>query len=347
MNATKLTIIVLAAAAVMFSGCSTDNRVLGPGSDFQSGKAIETLNRTGFDTNESAPGTKYLTIVAKVLRVDIEGGCWYLQAEDGKTYTPLSPEDLTLETGLKLKAKGYIDENIQFFCGNGPAFVIEDYEIIEKPGRSESNESAENEYAKDALSLDNMNNGMLALKGFVDVTADGCIILETPDKDEYVLRHDADVQLDKGDQVSVTGYVSALPYFTCYEAPVFVAETISVFKSSTEDAGSDRPENEADTGITEDDNDRFVRPTEDRPSEDEIEDREQEEKKKLKEEMRPADPPENESDPSMTEDDEDNNDRFIRPTEDRPSEDELTDRENDYKKKLEEERRRDKDNERP
>jgi hypothetical protein len=351
MNSIKLTIIALAAAAVMFSGCSTDNRVLGPGTDFQSETGINDLSRPGsdsdseFDSNESAPEQEHFVIVAKVQRIDIEGGCWFLQADDGNTYTPISPEGLVLETGLKLKAEGYIDENIQFFCGNGPAFVIEKYEIIGKSGTRESGKIEVPGSVKGESAADDGSDSFDTLEGTVNITNEGCLLLKTTTKDEFVLQHDMDILLRKGDKISVTGFISALPYFTCYEAPVFYAETISVSKASSESAESDRPTDESAPSITDDDDDRFVRPTEDRPSEDEIRDRELEEKKKLKEERRPADPPKDDRDPSMTDDDDD---RFDRATEDRPSEDESEDSEEERKKKYEEEkRRRDKDNERP
>jgi hypothetical protein len=333
---------------------NTMNRVLGPGTDFQSETGINDLNRPGsdsdseFDSNESAPEQKRFVILAKVQRIDIEGGCWFLQADDGNTYTPLSPEGLVLETGLKLKAEGYIDENIQFFCGNGPAFVIEKYEIIGKSGTRESGKTGVPGSVKGESAADDGSDSFDTLEGTVNITNEGCLILKTTTKDEFVLQHDTDVVLDKGDQIRVTGYVSALPYFTCYEAPVFYAETVSVYRKDTESEKSEQPTEDRDLSMTDDDDDdRFVRPTEDRPSEDEIRDRELEEKKKLKEERRPADPPKDDRDPSMTDDDDDD-DRFDRATEDRPSEDESEDSEEERKKKYEEEkRRRDKDNERP
>jgi len=283
MNATKLTLIVLAAAAIMFGGCSNDNRVLSPGTDFQSVAGISSLNRTGsdsdseFDNNESAPGQERFTILAKAMMLDVETGCWYLQADDGKNYTPVSPKDLVLESGLKLKAKGYIDENIQFFCGNGPAFVIEDYEIISKPGERGSESATESARSGQGSAADEGGMSLNSLEGIVNVTKEGCLILETTAKDEFVLQHDTDAILEKGDHISVTGYVSTLPVITCYDAPVFYAERVSKFTGSKE---ADRPKDEI-ASITDDDNDRYVVPSEDRPEDDNPMDREREEKKKI------------------------------------------------------------------
>jgi len=229
--------------------------------------------------------------VAKVQRIDIEGGCWFLQADDGNTYTPLSQEGLVLETGLKLKAEGYIDDNIQFFCGNGPAFVIEKYEIIGKPGTRESGKTDITEPTKGQSAADDGSDNFNTLEGIVDISAAGCILLETADKDEFVLQHDTDVALNRGDKVSVTGYLSALPYFTCYEAPVFYAETIKVSSSTTEVKGPDQDADDNDSAVTDDDdgNDRFEEPGDNSRSQDEYNQDEQDYQKKLEEEKRRRD----------------------------------------------------------
>jgi hypothetical protein len=148
MNATKLTMIVFAATAIVIGGCSSDNRITGPGNAVvpdidkdlvENVSPAETENNAGriaVRGNESA--VEHLTIVAEVFRTDVEKGCWYLTSESGDNYTPVTPKSLSLELGMKLKASGYIDKNIQFFCGNGPAFVIEDYDILnEWKGASE------------------------------------------------------------------------------------------------------------------------------------------------------------------------------------------------------------------
>ncbi|UCC78836.1 MAG: hypothetical protein JSW64_11200 [Candidatus Zixiibacteriota bacterium] len=297
MNATRLTIIALAAAAVMFSGCSTDNRVLSPGTDSQSETGINPLNRPGLDprleldSNESAPEQQHFVIVAKVQRIDIEGGCWYLQADDGNNYTPYSSEGLVLEAGLKLKAEGYIDENIQYFCGRGPVFVIEKYEIISKPDLRSSGKTAEYGFAKEEPALGDASSDFNTFEGIVDFTNEGCLLLETTAKDEFVLQHDMDILLKKGDHIRVTGYISALPYFTCYEAPVFNAETISVLQPPKERGKSEQPKDERAPSMSddEDENDRFDRPLDDRRSQDDFENREEERKKKLEEEKRGQD----------------------------------------------------------
>jgi hypothetical protein len=145
MTTVKLTIIALSAAAVVFSGCSTDNRIAGP--EYDSNLEIDnklaelnsvTLNsgsaaRVAVRDSDSDREAESFSIIAKVQRLDVENGCWYLLSDNGDTYTPVSFMDLILESDMMLKATGYIDNNIQFFCGNGPAFVIESYEIISMP----------------------------------------------------------------------------------------------------------------------------------------------------------------------------------------------------------------------
>jgi len=142
MNATKLTMIVFSVTAIIIGGCSSDNRVTGPGNAVipdidkdlvESAAPAETENdaaRIAVRDNES--GVEHLSIVAEVFRTDVEKGCWYLRSENGDNYTPVTPKSLSLELGMKLKASGYIDKNIHFFCGNGPAFVIEQYEILKE-----------------------------------------------------------------------------------------------------------------------------------------------------------------------------------------------------------------------
>jgi predicted small secreted protein len=149
MKATKLTIIAVAVAAVVFGGCSNDSQILGPGSDLQTGAGIDRVNRLDSGSNESVPEPEYFVILAKVEMLDIENECLYLQSDEGKTYTPVTPKDLVLEAGLALKAEGYVDNTINFFCGNGPAFVIENYEILSKPkmGDNDRDSDISTEYA--------------------------------------------------------------------------------------------------------------------------------------------------------------------------------------------------------
>jgi hypothetical protein len=251
MNATKLTIIALSAAAIMFSGCSTDNHVLGPVSDLQSEIGAVTLDRVDINSNEAAPGPKYFVIVAKVLSLDIEGGCWYLQADDGNTYTPVTPKDLTLEDGLKFKAEGYQDDNIQFFCGNGPAFVIESYEIIGKPGMSDDERNSEikteNGPSNEEPVLDDMS--------FEDRAP------SNSDDDRYSYEYQMNRELENK-------------------------------KKLEEEKGmTEKPKDESAPSMSDndDDNDQFVRPVDDSRSQDEVDNRELENKKKLEEEKRNQD----------------------------------------------------------
>lgn len=163
MKATRLIMIGMAAAAVIFSGCSRDNRITAPGAeatpdidknqDELSIKAETASNATRVAIRDSEAQTERFSIVAEVMRTEVEGGCWYLSSEDGDNFTPITPKSLSLELGMILKAQGYIDKDIQFFCGNGPAFVIEEYEILSKwraPALDRAHKSASDEQAADA-----------------------------------------------------------------------------------------------------------------------------------------------------------------------------------------------------
>ena len=141
-KATGLAAIVFSLTALIIGGCSSDSRVTGPGSELYPDIAKDQVGlntllqgnnsvaRIAPDNNDSE--SERFSILAKVEMIDIEGGCWYLESDNGDTYTPVTPDDLNLKNGMKLKAEGYIDKNIAFFCGNGPAFVIEDYEIFDE-----------------------------------------------------------------------------------------------------------------------------------------------------------------------------------------------------------------------
>jgi hypothetical protein len=171
MKATRLTLIGLAAIAVIFSGCSKDNRITAPGSEavLDIDKTQSELTAQAEAENEAARMSvsndgltqEHLSIVAEVKRTEVEGGCFYLTAESGDNYTPLTPKSLSLELGMVLKASGYIDKDIHFFCGFGPAFVIEEYEILEKSEMSTgdraknkaANEKAASVSAQDASSM--------------------------------------------------------------------------------------------------------------------------------------------------------------------------------------------------
>lgn len=141
-KATGLTVLLFSLTALVIGGCSTDNRITAPGTEaypdiYKGQEAQQVLPQSGNDLGRIEPGdddseSSRFTIYAKVQRIDIEGGCFYLKADDGNTYTPVTPKDLTLKEGMELKAEGYIDKDIAFFCGNGPAFVIVSYEITKE-----------------------------------------------------------------------------------------------------------------------------------------------------------------------------------------------------------------------
>jgi hypothetical protein len=137
---TGLAVIVFSLTAIIISGCSSDSRITGTETEIYPDidKDLVYLNSVLHEGNNAAriiadnndSESERFSILAKVQRIDVEGGCWYLESNSGDTYTPVSPDELSLKQGMKLKADGYIDKDIAFFCGNGPAFVIEDYEII-------------------------------------------------------------------------------------------------------------------------------------------------------------------------------------------------------------------------
>jgi len=146
MNATRLTLIGLAAAALIAGGCSRDNRIAGP--DMQGYPDIvknqsdltyqveSESNAARVAVRDDGSAQQHLSIVAEVFRTEVEGGCWYLSTENGDNYTPLTPKSLTLKLGMTLKADGYVDKSIIFFCGLGPAFVIEQYEVLDESNMS-------------------------------------------------------------------------------------------------------------------------------------------------------------------------------------------------------------------
>ena len=160
-KATGLAVMVFSLTAIIIGGCSSDSRVTGPASETIPDIAKDQVELNTFlqngnnaarirvENNDSE--SERFSILAKVQRIDVEGGCWYLESDNGDTYTPVTPENLILKQGMKLKANGYIDKEIAFFCGNGPAFVIENYEIID-----ENQEPGEDRNWKEATTDDDM-----------------------------------------------------------------------------------------------------------------------------------------------------------------------------------------------
>jgi hypothetical protein len=311
MNTVKLTILALSAAAIVFSGCSTDNRIAGPGYDNnpEIDNKLDELSSLTVEPNLSArvavrdsdsdEEQERFAIVAKVEMLNVENGCWYLVTNDGETYTPVTPKELTLESGLGLKAEGYIDKDIQFFCGNGPAFVIEKYELLDMPKGSD----------------DERDSGIKTGNGssFMASITDHSPADRAPSQPAEEL------------------------------SPRNLMDRENELKKKSEDEmrGSDQPRDESAPSIF--DNDRPAGPADVAPSEEDRMDREKEFKKKYEEEQRRADRPRDESSPGTFDDD-----RPAGPADVAPSEDDQMDRKDEFKKKYEEEqRRKDSENERP
>lgn len=296
MNAAKLTLIALSAAVIMIGGCSNDNSLLGPVSDVQSGTGIDRAGRVAGDADSFNQEPKHFTITAVVHMLNVETGCFYLESEEeGMTYTPVTPKDLVLKSGLELKAEGYVDNDIQLYCGNGPAFVIESYTIIDgskmagdysdsgiMSGKQPANEVSNPVKIGDKKS--EKDPGVRTVEGLIKFTKDGCTLIETIANEEYVLQYDADIVLKSGDQVRATGNVSTLDVVTCYPAPVFVAEAITVNNSSKENAMLEQPINEIVPVTPKEDSDQQLTRPKDQSSNEQSGETAQERKKKLEEE---------------------------------------------------------------
>ena len=132
----------LTISALVIGGCSSDNQITAssskivPANDCGINGSAKLTENNGDQAEftgkkKGSDADELITITAKVKMIDIEGGCFYLETKAGDTYTPVIQDDLKLEIGMIIKARGYIDRNIFFYCGNGPAFVIQKYEIVE------------------------------------------------------------------------------------------------------------------------------------------------------------------------------------------------------------------------
>jgi hypothetical protein len=314
MTTVKLTIIALSAAAVVFSGCSTDNRIAGPeyDSNLEIDNKLAELNSVTLDPGSAARvavrdsdsdrEAERFSIIAKVQRLDVENGCWYLLSDNGDTYTPVSLMDLILESDMMLKATGYIDNNIQFFCGNGPAFVIESYEIISMPGGPDDRDSGirtGHGSSNEVFEINDHPEDRAPSQPTDELAPQDLMDREYEDKKKY----------------------------------------------EEEQRRSEQPRDESAPTMYDDD-DRPAGPADRDPSEDDLMDREYEAKKKYEEEQRRSQRPKDESAPTMYDDD----DRPAGPADRDHSEDDLMDREEKEARKMkyeEEQRRRDNDNERP
>ncbi|UCC80162.1 MAG: hypothetical protein JSW64_02030, partial [Candidatus Zixiibacteriota bacterium] len=90
----------------------------------------------------------------------------------------------------------------------------------------------------------NSNSAVNALEGYVEKTKEGCLLLETTQKEVFELQHDMDVLLETGTHIRVTGYISALLNISCSSAPVFYAERMTILSYPKE---QDYPGNDAYT----------------------------------------------------------------------------------------------------
>jgi hypothetical protein len=280
MKATMLTIIALAATAIVFGGCSTDNPVLGPQTDLQTESTINNnRGRIAVDADNN-PEPESFTITAKVVSLDFENGCYYLQSNDGKTFTPVAPIELELKSGMKLKAEGHIDSKIQFFCGNGPAFVIEHYSILEngKMYRDDSvilteldEDRAQNRYNEDRYS-EETNTMQEELKKKSEEEAR----FSEPQNEEAP---PVDINDNKNQRFSAPS--------DRYSEEDAIARELELKKKLEEERHSSEPSNEEapPTMTDNDDNERDLGSPEDRISQEELRRIEMELKKKLEEEM--------------------------------------------------------------
>jgi hypothetical protein len=190
MNAKKLTLVALSAAAIIIGGCSRDNRITAPDNAvMEEEMALPMEFDTQIDSENSAARIAIGSFDQKIERDDfvvtvkkseVEGGCWYLEDVKFVRYTPYFENNAPkLYVGQRLHVFGYIDENMSSYCMIGSVFHIEKYKIL---SRGESRLTSE---MTTEIVLDFAGHSAVADANIHDMTAAAAGQAAADDADAY------------------------------------------------------------------------------------------------------------------------------------------------------------------
>ncbi|UCC80163.1 MAG: hypothetical protein JSW64_02035 [Candidatus Zixiibacteriota bacterium] len=256
MNATKLTMIVFSATAILLGGCSRDNRVTGPGNVENSEinadltTTVETENHAArIAVRSEEQKIERMGFAATVKKSEVEGGCWYLETVRFTRYTPYFEESAPgLRVGLKLEVYGYVDENMNSYCMIGQVFRIEKYKILSRdeyePTFDFHMRNADEDAARSTMpdadiyapaSIDaEPKDAKTTLKGYFFRNDEGCIYI-SDGKEIIVELHFMQKKLPvipNGRMIAVEGEYSLLAWSPCQLAPLFYVESLHLLDGS-------------------------------------------------------------------------------------------------------------------
>jgi len=213
MQARKLTFVSLLIVAVIIGGCSNQNTVTGPEIN-----PDETLTSTQPAENDQLltkalqSATPRRSFDAVMHRVDIEGGCWYLETEKGEKFEPYFEDGESIRyEGMELHAYGYEDRSLATICMIAPVFRIEKHEILSK-GDNDKKTPELNNSAISQVSTDDRKH--VAVTGIItqEDYPDGCIYLKSDRDGAFELEFKAATavsELSKGSiKAIVAGWIN-------------------------------------------------------------------------------------------------------------------------------------------
>jgi len=259
MNATKLTMIVFSATAIIIGGCSSDNRVTGPGNAVIPDIDKDLVESTApAETENNAARIALGSVDQKIERIgfeatvkksNVEGGCWYLETIEFARYTPYFEANAPkLYVGKKILVFGYVDQNMSSYCMIGPVFHIEKYKNLSRdehaPTADVKTESAEKASAKSTAadadkyapaSIDAKSQGdKTALKGYYFSNDEGCTYIS--DRKGIIAELHFNwlkcPYIQNGTIIAVQGEYSLLTWSPCQLAPLFNVEKYQVLEGN-------------------------------------------------------------------------------------------------------------------
>jgi hypothetical protein len=201
----KILLVTLIAVVIMAAGCSQNNRLTSPANE----PMIDQLNSIVPEDGN----IERITFQATLMRSEVEGGCLYLETDEGIHYSPYFAKGRpSFVIGSELIVSGYVDMNMNTICQIGDVFNVEKYKILKTVDVPLGNELApdpEKKYINFTAIVHKTNKGV------------GCWYLRTLEGDFYTPLPPVGLELELFMELDVTGYVEwdILPF--CGNGPAF------------------------------------------------------------------------------------------------------------------------------
>ncbi|OGC93684.1 MAG: hypothetical protein A2W25_06185 [candidate division Zixibacteria bacterium RBG_16_53_22] len=211
MNTKRTVLKGIAVIAILAAGCSNNGGITGPQAPIEESSYVSNTTPTPTVAKDAAQAPRqWLELTGKIVRSEIEGGCWYFETEKERYEPRFDRFDATIFSGATLKVKGYVDDLVTSICMIGPVLQVVAYEVFYPAAKTMPS-----------------GGNLVTLTGTLGLTKDGCYFVATTKEHIALELPICPSPPLLGSLIVVTGTWSMLDYVPCGMERLLNVETIT------------------------------------------------------------------------------------------------------------------------